>query len=32
VRRKLAVCLGLGGRIGCAAYFYGKGRQREFEF
>jgi hypothetical protein len=32
MRRKLAVCLGFGGRIGGAAFFYGEGRQWEFEF
>jgi hypothetical protein len=30
--RKLAICLGFGGRICGAAFLYGKGRQREFEF
>jgi hypothetical protein len=29
---ELAVCLGFGGRISGAAFFHGKGRQREFEF
>jgi hypothetical protein len=32
VRRELAVCLGFSGCIGGATLFYGKCRQREFEF
>jgi hypothetical protein len=32
VGRELSVCLGLGGRIGSAAFFNGEVGQREFEF
>jgi hypothetical protein len=32
VRGELTVCLGFSGRIGGAAFFNGKRRQREFEF
>jgi hypothetical protein len=32
VRWELSICLGFSGRVGGAALFNGKGRQREFEF